>query len=164
MEVKTHVLMISRAFPSTHKRAGQPTFFKEKCINGLAQLHGEDCKIHTIRANFPLWHSRIKDVQDGSAVLSLRYWSGRPYNSKQVQFAVLDMNSGVGVQILQIYPDWMTNLWNNDYITSGDYPKVIFPELLAKNDGLILDDFKDWFKGYDLNEPLAVIQFTNFRY
>lgn len=35
---------------------------------------------------------------------------------------------------------------------------------LAKNDGLSLEDFKAWFKNYDLSEPLAIIQFTKFRY
>jgi hypothetical protein len=37
-------------------------------------------------------------------------------------------------------------------------------DYLAKNDGLSLDDFKEWFKGYDLSKPLALIHFTKFRY
>jgi hypothetical protein len=35
---------------------------------------------------------------------------------------------------------------------------------LSKNDGLSLPDFKAWFMGYDLNEPMAIIHFTTFRY
>ena len=35
---------------------------------------------------------------------------------------------------------------------------------LAINDGLTLEDFKEWFKPYDLTEVMAVIHFTNFRY
>ena len=35
---------------------------------------------------------------------------------------------------------------------------------LAKNDGLSLDDFKAWFKSYDLSQPMAIIHFTSFRY
>ena len=27
-----------------------------------------------------------------------------------------------------------------------------------------LDDFKAWFKGYDLHKPMAIIHFTNYRY
>lgn len=38
------------------------------------------------------------------------------------------------------------------------------PELLAKNDGLSLEDWIEWFKSYDLSEPMAVIHFTSFRY
>ena len=26
------------------------------------------------------------------------------------------------------------------------------------------DDFKEWFKGYDLSKPMAIIHFTAFRY
>ena len=37
-------------------------------------------------------------------------------------------------------------------------------EELAKNDGLSLEDFTAWFKGYDLSETMAIIHFTPFRY
>ena len=41
-----------------------------------------------------------------------------------------------------------------------------FPDVadLAANDGLSLADWKEWFKNYDLTQPLAVIQFTPFKY
>ena len=42
--------------------------------------------------------------------------------------------------------------------------RFLFTETISKNDGLLLDDFKAWFKGYDLSEPMAIIQFTKFRY
>ncbi|MBQ9637447.1 MAG: hypothetical protein IJV36_06090 [Prevotella sp.] len=35
---------------------------------------------------------------------------------------------------------------------------------LANNDGLSLEDWREWFKGYDLSKPLAIIHFTSFRY
>ena len=35
---------------------------------------------------------------------------------------------------------------------------------LAKNDGLTLPDFKEWFYKYDLSTPMAIIHFTKFRY
>ena len=73
--MKTHVLIISRTFPSYHLRKGKETGFVEKI---------PDEKIHTIRANYPLWEKRIKEVQFGEAVLSLRYWSDKPYKSEQV--------------------------------------------------------------------------------
>lgn len=55
---KTYVLMLSELFPKTHNKAGMPTEFKEKVLNKK--------KIHTIRANFPLWEKRIKEVQEGA--------------------------------------------------------------------------------------------------
>lgn len=54
---KTYILMLSEFFPKTHNKAGMPTEFKEKVLNKK--------KIHTIRANFPLWEKRIKEVQEG---------------------------------------------------------------------------------------------------
>jgi len=35
---------------------------------------------------------------------------------------------------------------------------------LAKNDGLEFEDFKEWFKKYNFNEPMAIIHFTEERY
>ena len=39
---------------------------------------------------------------------------------------------------------------------------------LAKNDGLSLEDWQEWFKGHEHDtvhdNPLAIIHFTNFRY
>jgi len=43
-------------------------------------------------------------------------------------------------------------------------PKITDIRTLAKNDGLSLQDFKDWFKGYDFSKPMAIIHFTRFRY
>lgn len=36
--------------------------------------------------------------------------------------------------------------------------------VLANNDGLTLEDWNEWFRGYNLSNSLAVIQFTKFRY
>ena len=117
-------------------------------------------KIHTIRANYELWEKRIKDVQDGKAVLSIRYWSGKPYNSKQVEIHQLDKDSGVGVQKICYTIDNSENYRPIIY----DSCKIIGLQELSKNDGLSLDDFKEWFKKYDLSKPMAIIQFTDFRY
>ena len=113
-------------------------------------------KIHTIRRNYPLWKKRIKEVQDGKAILSLRYWSGKPYNSKQVEFAKLDKESGVGIQNLR----WMTTC--TGLITDSN--RLISDTELCINDGLSLEDFREWFRKYDLSKPMAIIHFTNFRY
>ena len=158
--MKTYVLTVSLTFPKTHKKAGKQTFFKEKLINGLAQLQGEDCKIHTIRSNYDLWSKRIAEIQSGNANLSIRYWSGKPYNSKQVEFCQLDKYSGIGVQKVEFF---------NELImfprTHGQFgTTAIRPNNLAENDGLLLEDFKEWFRKYDLSKAMAIIHFTPFRY
>lgn len=117
-------------------------------------------KIHTIRANYLLWEKRIADVQRGEAVLSIRQWMGRPYMSKQTTIATLTAEDGVGLQQL-------TDIDTNAYcfypcvrIDKRDIDKVF----VAKNDGLTLDDWREWFKKYDISKPLAIIHFTKFRY
>lgn len=153
--MKTYVITLSQNFPAMHKQAGKPTNFKEKFLRGE--------KIHTIRANYPLWEKRIKEVQDGRAVLSVRQWTGKPYRSKQVEITTLTAEDEIGVQAARI--------------VAGIYLKIIFDDnfehyfvseeertLLAKNDGLSLEDWKEWFISYDITNPLAIIHFTKFRY
>lgn len=179
--MKTYVLTVSRVFPTTHKRKGEPTFFVEKIFKGLNQImpccwcgHGCTCskhciidsmnlneKLHTIRANYELWAKRIKDVQEGKAILSIRYWSGKPYNSKQVEICQLDKDSGIGIQkLITLYDSFvLIGKKENEYDSFS-----IKKDLLAKNDGLSLEDFKEWFRKYDLSNPMAIIHFTSFRY
>lgn len=161
--MKTHVITVSRVFPSTHKRKGKQTFFVEKINQGVfpdKHLGIITSKIHTIRSNYQLWEKRIKEVQEGKAILSLRYWSEKPYNSKQVEFARLDKDSGVGIQDL-IFLN--RNILDPIIAINSDCLELDITDL-CKNDGLIPDDFMDWFKSYDLSKPMAIIHFTNFRY
>jgi len=163
--MKTFVLSVSGVFPITHKRKGQETLFigKIKAVvypDNPNNFGWMNAKIHTIRANYELWKKRIEQVQKGEAILSIRYWSGKPYNSKQVEICQLDKDSGIGVQKLDfdhaqfIYP----RVWDINY----QLPVIV--EEIAKNDGLSLEDFKEWFKKYDLSESMAIIHFTKFRY
>ena len=117
-------------------------------------------KLHTIRANYPLWQKRIKDVQDGYAVLSIRQWTGKPYRSKQMEIARLTADDGVGVQSL-VFPNRSCARIGYEYgklALSVDFNK------LAVNDGLSLADWYDWFRYYNLSKPMAIIHFTTFRY
>jgi DNA-directed RNA polymerase subunit RPC12/RpoP len=217
--MKTHILTVSRVFPVTHKRKGEPTLFPFKILNAIDKKTTyfwttcEKCgktfvsccadgggqiadtgdyddiacpkcgskelsdveipneliyynqnpsiwpKLHTIRANYDLWSKRIKEVQEGKAILSIRYWSGKPYNSKQVEICQLDKGSGVGVQKLRSF------MWQYAIIDLGENgtDSMEISEL-AKNDGLSENDFCEWFRKYDLSKPMAIIHFTNFRY
>jgi hypothetical protein len=175
--MKTFVLTVSRTFPKTHKRAGQQTWFVEK-INEEGMPISDDPimgkKIHTIRANYELWEKRIKEVQEGKAILSLRYWSGEPYRTKQIEFAQLDKDSGVGVQELKFgycnslisLSDKFFPIITKPYIIELENLKDKYLDILqiSKNDGLKFGDFMDWFKNYDLSKPMAIIHFTSFRY
>jgi hypothetical protein len=118
-------------------------------------------KLHTIRGSYELWKKRIDNVNSGSAILSLRYWSGKPYNSKQVEVCQLDKDSGIGIQKLVFFiPDISKPLIE----INETYHLSIAPNLLCKNDGLSIEDFKEWFRPYKLDKPLAIIHFTNFKY
>ena len=149
--MKTYVLTVSRTFPKTHKRAGEQTWFVEKINEAGMPISDEPImgkKIHTIRANYELWKKRIDEVQKGNAIISIRYWSGKPYNSKQVEICQLNRFSGIGLE--EVIIPCMNDI---DHIKQ-----------LAKNDGLSLEDFEEWFKKYDFSKPLAIIHFTAFRY
>lgn len=140
----TYVLTVSDFFPKTHNKAGLPTGF----INAISRLN----KIHTIRGNYELWAKRAERINKGYAVLSVRYWTGKPYNSKQREVFVFEK---IGVEKLQLdVLGWFINDIDSDY-TIKDF---------AKNDGLSEDDFKSWFKGQDFTKPKAIIHFSEFRY
>ena len=175
--MKTYAITLSRHFLANHKRAGEETHFKEKFLLGqscpdcaspqdLSGINISDCnscvrdcsfpKLHTIRANYPLWEKRIKEVQEGRAVLSIRQWTGKPYRSKQVEIATLTAENGVGLQMLE-FTDCRLHF---PYIDS-EWTSMVS---IAKNDGLSLNDWVEWFYGYDHSRPLAIIHFTKFRY
>jgi len=151
--MKTYVITLSKYFLATHKRAGEKTNFKEKFLSGE--------KIHTIRANYPLWEKRIKEVQEGRAVLSIRQWTGKPYRSKQIEIATLTAKNGIGVQKLIF-------VGNDIMLPVVEYGGNKFRSMdryrLASNDGLSFKNWVDWFRGYDLSKPMAIIHFTKFRY
>lgn len=174
--MKTYVITLSRHFLANHKRAGEETHFKEKFLLGqscpdcaspqdLSGINISDCnscvracsfpKLHTIRANYPLWEKRIKEVQEGRAVLSIRQWTGKPYRSKQVEIATLTAGSGVGIQLMELTNDFAECIigdHHHSYVT------------VAKNDGLHPADWIEWFSAYDLSKPMAIIHFAKFRY
>lgn len=160
--MKTYVLTLSSAFPSTHPRAGEPTEFKERL---------RKTKLHTIRANYGFWESRFRHIEAGEACLSIRQWTGKPYYSKQVEIARLTKDDGIGLQRLDFYKDEPGRIAVGFGISDPDrgpedWEHVAYPTEcnLANNDGLSLRDWKDWFKGYDKSKPMAIIHFTPFRY
>lgn len=154
--MKTYVLTLSKVFPATHPHKGEPTHFVNKFVSAIKQITGEWWKIHTIRANYPLWAKRIAEVQRGEAVLSVRIWLGAPYRSKQTEIAHLTKDDGVGIQKLTFFSGRI------GYPTVGKYQPSV--KEIAHHDGLWPTEWVFWFKNYDLSKPLAIIHFTPFRY
>ena len=149
--MKTYIITISRRFPATHALSGKETCFISKILDKE--------KIHTIRSNYPLWKKRFEKINRGEACLSLRYWVGKPYRSKQQEFMRLTRANGVGLQRVQFAGevtlfDGLGYIAKNGEITTR----------LAANDGLTPQEFKEWFKGYDPGKEMAIIHFTKFRY
>lgn len=181
-------LGVSRQFPATHPRKGQRTQFVCKILHaindngsGLYDKCQNECgsscgrrmlieKLHTIRANYELWAKRFEKINKGEAVLELYYWSGKPYNSKQVVFATLTKDDGIGIQkILLGYDGGFVIARPTKYSNEVTFPVEQMPtETLAKNDGLSQDDFMSWFAPI-IPHPLSarimvIIHFTSFRY
>ena len=160
---------ISERFLASHPKAGKETGFVSKIYNLLD--HGSlfvsldespATKRHTIRGNYQLWKRRFEKIERGEAVLELYSWTGKPFRSKCETIKVLDKDSGIGMQKLEFpHKELREPVSINEWY--GDKENYTIDEL-ARNDGLALQDFKDWFKGADLTEPLAIIHFTSFRY
>lgn len=167
--MKTYVITLSQVFPTTHPKAGIPTGFQHKlqaALNGWKD-HAF-IKLHTIRANYPLWAKRFEQIERGEACLSIRQWSGKPYASRQVEIARLTKEDGIGLQELTFYKDYRfvpAKYRLENFEIDGKWHEGNL-SMLAENDGLTLADWKAWFSNpqYDLSKPMAIIHFTNFRY
>lgn len=147
MEKKKIVLTLSKVFPVTSSQAGEPTGFEGKLKSGV--------KLHTIRANKGgVWDKRAKDIADGRKQLCIREWTGKPYQSEQREFARLEK---IGLQHVEIF--------NGNLPLCKVEGKEVPMERLAANDGLTLEQFKEWFFG-DGGTYFegVIIHFTDFRY
>lgn len=103
-------------------------------------------------------------MERGKFYLSIRQWSGKPYNSPQVEIA--QRHNPIGVQPIELYYHA-----DNDTITAKiDGREWLDADCytLAKNDGLSIQDFKEWFFGKEPTEDKVfiggIIHFTDFRY
>lgn len=136
--------MVSKTYPNYHIMAGKPTNFKQQILDKQ--------KIHTVRSNYTLWNNIANAVNKGRGVISLREWDSKPYRSKQIEFMQLEK--------ISVDPVTITNdgdlVWLNDR-----YLQDFEVEKFANNDGLSLNNFKDWFSR-DMQG--VIINFTDFKY
>ena len=168
--MKTYVITLSQIFPTTHPKAGIPTGFQHKLQTALNGWKDHAfIKLHTIRANYPLWAKRFEQIERGEAYLSVRQWSGMPYASKQVEIARLTKEDGIGIQKLYLTDE--INLLGEYGIVESTWELFGIPgdskvscKQLAYNDGLSYEDWDAWFEKYDKSKPLAIVHFTKFRY
>ena len=143
---KQVVLMIAKNFLAYHKRAGQATDFE-------AKIKAKE-KLHTIRPNYEAWKKKIEKVKNGESELIVEQWSGLPYRSSPELLFKYDDKDDIDVSKLT-YEEGKGLVVNDE---------VIVPtEILAKNDGLTLQEFEDWFKVFP-TEPMAILHFNSFRY
>lgn len=158
--MKTYVLILSQQYPKTHSLAGKPTDFITKFLYRF--------KKHTIRGNYELWAKRFEQINNGKACLSVRIWSGKPYRSNQAEIIKLTNLDGIGIQKLT-FQEMLATVSQCIITKSKDGNHIFVPDIadldiLAINDGLDPQHFKEWFANYDLSQPLAIIHFTSFRY
>lgn len=135
----SRVITFSRVFPSYHPRAGEPTYFIEKIIKSVGignynvnmeAYNDVQPKHHTIRAGHR-W--KVGDK------FSPRVWSGKPYNSKQIQFA----------PDIEVKKVWDFDITGTDWALDGRLEHALTGEgfdsaQIALNDGLTNYDPYDW--------------------
>lgn len=152
-KLKKAILSLCRTFPVDHKRTGDLTEFEGK-------IEREE-KIHTIRHDAKgIWEKRFAKIKSGSMFLDLREWVGRPYNSEQRNLFQRTREDGIGLQRIKMEYSAETNC-----IIAQVDGKGVDPAIVAKNDGLSLEDFIEWFfHGKSGSFSGKIIHFTKFRY
>ena len=158
-------VMLSKTFFDNHYLAGEETDFKSKVLRGE--------KRHTCRANYDFWKKRVDTLKARQGVLSLRQWSGKPYQKGSNQEKIIDIAASViDVQRLVLR---RTQGEKDEVIrTRGTFTAEVDGTpvdiaTIAHNDGLHVEEFKAWFDpvfdeaGTDAL-AFAVIHFTTFRY
>lgn len=146
--------MLSRIFPKGHRIEGYETDFEKK-------VKRRD-KIHTMRA-VGKWPQRIKEVQDGNALLSVREWTGKPYNSPQKELFKLFAMDGVGIEYCKRKNENFFIIQNQPYPLPSEFD-IKNSITLAAKDGLTKDDFLSWFRKVEPGSEMVIIHFTKFRY
>ena len=145
-------IMFSRVFPSYHPKKGEPTLFVEKIWKSLA---GTNCEwdlqnfmvvTKLLELQLPIMHHAPKHhtIRAGHRWkigdnFSPRVWSGIPYRSKQIIIAP-------DIEIKKIWDIKIVgfNIYINKVQLIGHSTHEPYVEL-ANNDGLLINDFWDWF-------------------
>ncbi len=151
--LKTYVITMMIKFPKVGIVVPKPTGFKKKILSGD--------KKHTIRQNYKFWKKRIDEINAGRAILSVRQWSGKPYQSKQVEIKQFKQGE-IGYERIIMFDNAQELAVNTG--TDKGYVYLSNKKILtvAKNDGVPIDLFRKFFKGGVLDG--IIIHFTKLRY
>lgn len=129
------VITYSQFFPSYHPKASEPTWFVPKILRSLDLLYPSD-KVLAKIGWIPKWHTiRAGNRWNPGDTFSARYWTGPPYRSKQEEFAK--------IEIKKVFPFQKVKgtIWVNHMLLDSQREKD-----LAINDGLTVDELKQWFQ------------------
>jgi len=152
-KIKIYKMPISRVFPATHPRVGELTLFYDKIRNGMKSIDyshnnaSNECKLHTVRANYKLWKKRIDEVNAGEAVLVVYEWEGKPYHSWQNNLFIFG-NEKTRAFILEL--EKMPKYENKTIIIDSgiDVEELRFGESYHKFDKSDLDKMGTFNAGY----------------
>jgi hypothetical protein len=151
------VITFSRVFPKYHPKAGQPTYFVEKLLSSINYKYYDEDRQFNPRLSVDSFEPKHHTIRNGNRwkvgdKFSPRVWSGKPYQSKQIIIAP-------DIEIVKIWDfeittedddgehDWSFVEFLGKHYTAygyGGYDDKIMVEI-AKNDGLTISDFYDWF-------------------
>ena len=150
-------MTFSRVFPYYHPLAGKPTNFPEKILKTLFGMdsssnimpYANNYKLYCLENDFEfvkakdIFLTKSHTIRPGNRWKAgdwfiPRVWRGRPYHSTKLQFA----------PNIQIVKTWdiviRTNPDFSVFIKNGTRPMMDIKEL-ARNDGLLINDFWAWF-------------------
>lgn len=156
------VLTFSRFYPSYHPKKGEPTFFVEKILRSIypicpvllehfEMLNPDYINIYDFRGSLyhPMdFHPKHHTIRKGNRFkkgdyFSPRVWSGQPYNSKQVIIAPnIQVKNTWDIEIEM--PKRKLSIINEEG-RWWQYDEGSTIQEIAKNDGLELRDFWNWF-------------------
>lgn len=145
----SRVITFSRFFPKYHPKAGEPTFFVEKVLQSLTEQtliapweYNTEIEAITDKIFEPKHHTiRAGNWWSAGDIFSPRYWSGRPYASKQVSFAPdIEIKKVWNIEIM-----FETNQIHFGKPNGKDQWLLLSAGDIAKNDGLSVHDFYNWF-------------------
>ena len=167
-KVKTYVITMMVKFPRQGIVVPSPTGFKKKILTGE--------KKHTIRQNYHFWKKRIDEINAGKAILSVRQWTGKPYNSEQKEIKKFGQGE-VGYQRVTIEQK-PVGKWSDhtvllsvgvlnpgsQRVTGSGYKFLNAKKIkqLAENDGITVEQMQKFFKKGVLDG--IIIHFSDLRY
>lgn len=157
------VLTMSRFFPKGHPKAGQPTHFVEAICNSFRgvdyalPLDFLKCSAHDLFPQKDQYmealsyqgttkHTTIRAGErfKPGDMASLRVWSDKPYRSKQIEFAKVEVVKTWSFEIKPMDLRYVGYFLNGSFM--GMFDKFdISLQSIAANDGLSIEDFISWF-------------------